>query len=576
MDDREVVAMMAAGSPQGIAAAYDNYAASLYGYCHWMLGRPTEAAEALRDAFVAAATASDDLPEAPELRPWLYSLARRECLRHPRTRPIGNDGETEATLQPEETVQKDMAGGETIEASGQVRAVSLPDETTELPIDATMPIPVVSLPNDATQQPVDATMYFRAVSLPDDATQQPVDATMYFRAVSLPDETTGLPIDATMPIPVVSLANDATQQPIDATMRFRAVYQPFNAGDRLIDSTQPFRAIYEPIAVTSKPKQTDLPTLVGAILAGLKPREREVVELSLRHNLHDADLAMALGMSPSRAHSLSARAHGRLKRALEALLIARTGREACPELDALLADWDGQLTPQARDLIEGHVEQCETCSDHRLGELRSAALSGLMPMALLPPQLRDQVLKLCSSNAPDAVAYRRRITHRTESVWPRRLWQMTRLIGLGGIRRARRPTTATVVLAAWVILTLATSTTLLVLTSARPSRALATSPSGGPLSSSPVAAATAASTPATFSPPASPPLSPSASPTFSQAEVIVPPPAETSSATARPSPSSSRSPKLSKSPSPKPSKSPSPSPSSSPSPSPSPSASTTS
>ena len=82
MDDREVVAAIAAGDPAGIAVAYDRHAAGLYGYCHWMLAQPADAAEAVRDTFVVAATLGD-LPEAPKLRPWLYAVARNECLRRP-------------------------------------------------------------------------------------------------------------------------------------------------------------------------------------------------------------------------------------------------------------------------------------------------------------------------------------------------------------------------------------------------------------------------------------------------------------------------------------------------------------
>ena len=86
MDDREVVAAIAAGDPAGIAVAYDRYAADLYGYCRWMLPQPTDAAEAVQETFVVATTLGD-LPAAPKLRPWLYAVARNECLRRLRTTP---------------------------------------------------------------------------------------------------------------------------------------------------------------------------------------------------------------------------------------------------------------------------------------------------------------------------------------------------------------------------------------------------------------------------------------------------------------------------------------------------------
>ena len=58
--------------------------------------------------------------------------------------------------------------------------------------------------------------------------------------------------------------------------------------------------------------------------------QREVIELSLRHDLDDAELAMVLGMSWSRTHALSSRAQSQLEDALRILLVTRTGRKSCP------------------------------------------------------------------------------------------------------------------------------------------------------------------------------------------------------------------------------------------------------
>ena len=196
-----MVAAIAAGGPAGIAAAYDKYAAALYGYCQWMLDRPADAAEALRDSLVVASATIGDLAGAANLRPWLYTLARRECQRRRAVGP-NQDGQDDANALAE--------------------TEELPDVRSDLD----------------------------------------------------PDE---------------------------------------------------------------------LLSLIRGILAELPPHEREVIELSLRHDLHDADLAEVLGVSWSRAHALTARSRGRLEKALGALLIARTRRSVCPELYSLLAEWDGHL-----------------------------------------------------------------------------------------------------------------------------------------------------------------------------------------------------------------------------------------
>ncbi len=53
MQDRAVVAAVVAGDADGFAAAYDQYAASLYASCHAVLPEP-EAAEAVSAAGLQA------------------------------------------------------------------------------------------------------------------------------------------------------------------------------------------------------------------------------------------------------------------------------------------------------------------------------------------------------------------------------------------------------------------------------------------------------------------------------------------------------------------------------------------
>ena len=126
--------------------------------------------------------------------------------------------------------------------------------------------------------------------------------------------------------------------------------------------------------------------MVSAVLSELKPRDREVVELNLRHDLYDTDLATALGVSRSRAHALASHAQGRLEDALSVLFIAQTGREACSELNALLADWDGRLTEQTRAHISRHIEKCMTCATRKSRVLEPAAISGLSAAGRASPR----------------------------------------------------------------------------------------------------------------------------------------------------------------------------------------------
>ena len=61
-------------------------------------------------------------------------------------------------------------------------------------------------------------------------------------------------------------------------------------------------------AEVSDPEQAELQGLIRASLAELEPDEREVIELSLRHDLYDSDLATVLGVSWSQAYALTSRA----------------------------------------------------------------------------------------------------------------------------------------------------------------------------------------------------------------------------------------------------------------------------
>ena len=81
MRDAEVVASIVAGDPNGLATAYDRYADPLFKYCKSLLSDPADAADAVQDTFVIAASRLDGLREPERFRAWLYTVARNECLR---------------------------------------------------------------------------------------------------------------------------------------------------------------------------------------------------------------------------------------------------------------------------------------------------------------------------------------------------------------------------------------------------------------------------------------------------------------------------------------------------------------
>jgi RNA polymerase sigma factor (sigma-70 family) len=161
-------------------------------------------------------------------------------------------------------------------------------------------------------------------------------------------------------------------------------------------------------------EQAELRALVWAALSGLNPGEREIIELNLRHEFDGADLADALGVPRNQAHALASRARAQFETSLGVLLVARSGREYCSELAAILDGWDGELTPLIRKRVNRHIDRCDICGERKRRELSPAMLLSLLPVAMLPPGLRQQIFHLVSDDSPGAATYRARVAHRSE------------------------------------------------------------------------------------------------------------------------------------------------------------------
>jgi len=159
-------------------------------------------------------------------------------------------------------------------------------------------------------------------------------------------------------------------------------------------------------------ERVELQQLVRSAIDGLNPKDRDVIELSLGHELDGDDLASALGVSRNHAHAVLSRARGQLERSLGALIVARTGREACPSLDAMLTGWDGQLTVLIRKRISRHIEGCEICGERKRRELTPALYAGAMPLIALVPGFRDHLLKIVADRSPAGLAHRLSVANR--------------------------------------------------------------------------------------------------------------------------------------------------------------------
>ena len=186
-------------------------------------------------------------------------------------------------------------------------------------------------------------------------------------------------------------------------LRGRATAAPLDDVDEWVDDAPEVGVAAE---------QAELRQLVRSALGGLNPGEREIIELNLRHELDGADLAATLGVPRNQAHALASRARTQFETALGALLVARTGQEACPYLATILDGWDGELTVLLRKRINRHIENCDICDERKRRELSPAALLSLLPVALLPVGLRRELFRLVADRSPGAAEHRDLVVRR--------------------------------------------------------------------------------------------------------------------------------------------------------------------
>ncbi|WP_067487944.1 RNA polymerase sigma factor [Actinomadura hibisca] len=132
-------------------------------------------------------------------------------------------------------------------------------------------------------------------------------------------------------------------------------------------------------------------TLALTALAALSGRQREAIDLAVRHELTAADLAGVFGTSPSDAEQLLDGAHRDLAAALHAVLVAQAHHDGCASAAALSAGpWP--LSPQEAGALTRHVSGCPTCGAQQVPDLPVDRLLAVLPVAAVPADLKLEVL----------------------------------------------------------------------------------------------------------------------------------------------------------------------------------------
>jgi RNA polymerase sigma factor (sigma-70 family) len=160
--------------------------------------------------------------------------------------------------------------------------------------------------------------------------------------------------------------------------------------------------------------------LLHSALSGLNGRQRETVDLELRHQLDVQELGGVLGLPQEQAAELADQAKAALDDALAAAIIARSGRGECPSVAALVDTWEWPLTPAVCKKLVRHIETCPVCGERRRRKISTARLLQALPVAALPPDLRQHLF--LTASAADMNAARTEIAQRAEPFnewgWP--------------------------------------------------------------------------------------------------------------------------------------------------------------
>ncbi|MCW2918842.1 MAG: polymerase, sigma-24 subunit, subfamily [Actinomycetia bacterium] len=165
-------------------------------------------------------------------------------------------------------------------------------------------------------------------------------------------------------------------------------------------------------------RRAEIRELVFSALATLIGRQREAVILTARHDLDTWQLARVLGVSLNQATELIEQASGDLEIAFTAALIARTGREDCPSVNALIDGWPP--TPDAYKRLIRHIDACPMCGERHQRKVPARRLLQLLPAAQIPTGLWREIYT--TTSAPESRGRRLALARRAEpfdaSGWP--------------------------------------------------------------------------------------------------------------------------------------------------------------
>lgn len=149
----------------------------------------------------------------------------------------------------------------------------------------------------------------------------------------------------------------------------------FAVEDRLARATRPADAA----------EDNELVALLWEAADALGDRDRDVLDLHLRHGLEPAEVAEVIGINRNAANQSMHRVRQRLATAIGARVLWRSGSPKC---DLLRADLEAagivEFGAEASRFIDRHAASCDGCEEQRRVRLDPAVLFAATPVLSIP------------------------------------------------------------------------------------------------------------------------------------------------------------------------------------------------
>jgi RNA polymerase sigma factor (sigma-70 family) len=164
-------------------------------------------------------------------------------------------------------------------------------------------------------------------------------------------------------------------------------------GFRVEDRT---RTVDDP---TRAAEDGELVNLVWDSAAALGERDAQVLDLMLRHDLTPNEIGEVVGINRNAANQAVHRVRGRLKTAVEARVLWRSGEPACAGLStALEAAGVTRFGPEAMRVTTKHAESCAECQERRQTKLEPSRMFAAVPMVVASVLLKQKVAHALSGS----------------------------------------------------------------------------------------------------------------------------------------------------------------------------------